>query len=80
MGEVPGLEPEPTWGQGMCWPSLLACIQSAKPSLPASGTVLLYSPCHHHNLLPGEDGVSPRTWAPLEVRALVFVTISEGVL
>lgn len=36
MGEVPGLEPEPTWGQGMCWPSLLACIQSAKPSLPAS--------------------------------------------
>lgn len=51
MGEVPGLEPGPTWGQVMSWPSALACIQHAKPSPPASGTLL---PC------PPPSGPPPR--------------------
>lgn len=40
MGEVPGLEPGPTRGQVMSWRSVLARIQQAKPSLPASGALL----------------------------------------
>lgn len=80
MGEVAGLEPGPTWGQGMSWPSVRACIQPAKPSLPASGTVVLCSPCHPQNLLPGKDGISPRIWEPMEVKVLVFETIPKGPL
>lgn len=70
MGEVPGLEPGPTWGQGVSWPSVLACIQHAKPCLRASGTLLLCSAHHHENLLPGRAGMSTRTWEALEVRVL----------
>lgn len=40
MGEVPGLEPGPTWGQGMSWPRALACTQATEPRLPASGPLL----------------------------------------
>lgn len=80
MGELPGFEPGPTWGQGMSWPSVLACIQPTKRSLTASGTVLLSSPCHHQHLLPGKDGMPPITQEPLEVRILVFETISKHVL
>lgn len=64
MGEVPGLEPGPTWGQVMSWPSVLARIQHAKPSLPASG-MLLPCPAHpHQNLLPRKVEMSPRTRSP----------------
>lgn len=61
MGEVPGLEPGPTCGQGVSRPSVLASIQRAKPCLPASGTLLLYSAHHHQNPLPGRVGVALRT-------------------
>lgn len=40
MGEVPGLEPGPTWGLGMSWPSALACTQATEPHPPASGLLL----------------------------------------
>lgn len=78
MGEVPGPEPGPTWGQGASWPSVLACIQDAKPCLPASGTLLLCSASHPQTLLPGRVGMSLRTCEPLGVSVLFLCDYPQG--